>query len=92
MLAAMSVRSGNGRKLTPKGVATSDRIVAAAAELIAERGVAGTTTEEVRNAAGVSSSQLYHYFKDKMALVRAVIAYQTDAVLGAQDEIPREAR
>ncbi|MGA9946088.1 MAG: TetR family transcriptional regulator C-terminal domain-containing protein, partial [Candidatus Cybelea sp.] len=42
--------------------------------------------EEVRNAAGVSSSQLYHYFKDKMALVRAVIAYQTDAVLGAQDE------
>jgi TetR/AcrR family transcriptional repressor of nem operon len=86
MLATMSVRSGKGRKLTPKGVATSDRIVAAAAELIAERGVAGTTTEEVRNAAGVSSSQLYHYFKDKMALVRAVIAYQTDAVLGAQDE------
>ena len=92
MLATVSVRLGNRRKLTPKGVATRDRIVAAAAELIADRGVAGTTTEEVRNAAGVSSSQLYHYFKNKMALVRAVIAYQTDAVLGAQDEIPREAR
>jgi TetR/AcrR family transcriptional regulator, transcriptional repressor for nem operon len=86
MLATMSVRSGNVRKLTRKGAATRDRIITVAAELIAERGVAGTTTEEVRDAAEVSSSQLYHYFKDKMALVRAVIAYQTDAVLGAQDD------
>jgi AcrR family transcriptional regulator len=60
--------------------------VKAAARLIHERGVAGTTTEEVRDAAEVSSSQLYHYFKDKMALVRAVIAYQTDAVIDAQAE------
>ena len=72
------------RKFTPKGLATRERIVEAAAQLIQERGVAGTTTEEVRDAADVSSSQLYHYFKDKMALVRAVIAYQTDAVIGAQ--------
>ena len=74
------------RKLTPKGEATRDRIVAAAAQLIGERGVARTTTEDVREAAGVSSSQLYHYFDDKMSLVRAVIAYQTDAVLGGQAE------
>src|SRR5579871_3044990 len=86
MLATMSVASGNGRKWTPKGVATRDRIIAAAAQLIHERGVAGTTTEDVRDAAEVSSSQLYHYFKDKMALVRAVIAYQTDAVIDAQSE------
>jgi TetR/AcrR family transcriptional regulator, transcriptional repressor for nem operon len=82
----MSMKAVNGRKLTPKGLATRDRIVAAAAQLIHERGVAGTTTEEVRDSAGVSSSQLYHYFEDKMALVRAVIAYQTDAVLDAQGE------
>jgi TetR/AcrR family transcriptional regulator, transcriptional repressor for nem operon len=74
------------RTFTPKGLATRDRIVEAAARIIHERGVAGTTTEEVRDAAAVSSSQLYHYFKDKMALVRAVIAYQTDAVIGAQAE------
>jgi TetR/AcrR family transcriptional repressor of nem operon len=71
-------------RFTRKGLATRERIVAAAAQLIQERGVAGTTTEDVREAAGVSSSQLYHYFTDKMELVRAVIAYQTDAVLGAQ--------
>jgi len=82
----VKTKLGNNRKLTAKGEATRNRIVAAAAELIQERGVAGTTTEEVREAAGVSSSQLYHYFKDKMALVRDVIAYQTDAVLDAQAE------
>jgi TetR/AcrR family transcriptional repressor of nem operon len=35
----------------------------------------------------VSSSQLYHYFVDKQALVRAVIAHQTDAVLAAQQPL-----
>jgi AcrR family transcriptional regulator len=74
------------KQFTPKGRATRERIVEAAARLVQERGVAGTTTEEVRDAADVSSSQLYHYFKDKMALVRAVIAHTTDAVIDAQGE------
>lgn len=74
------------RKLTPKGVATRDRIVAAAAQLIFQNGVAQTTTEDVCNAAGVSFSQLYHYFEDKMALVRAVIAFQTENVMEAQHQ------
>lgn len=82
----MKKLSANDRNFTPKGLATRERIVEAAARLIRERGVAGTTTEDVRSAAEVSSSQLYHYFKDKMTLVRAVIAYETDAVIGAQAE------
>lgn len=82
----MKTAPHNGRNLTPKGTATRDRIVGAAAQLIFERGVAATTIEEVREAASVSSSQLYHYFADKMALVLEVIAYQTNAVLGAQGD------
>lgn len=74
------------RKLTPKGRATRERIVAAAAQLMQVQGVTRTSTEEVREAAGVSSSQLYHYFGDKGSLVRAVIAYQTERVLGVQRE------
>lgn len=77
--------SETGRTLTPKGRATRARIVAAAAQLVFEQGVAGTTLEDVRDAAGVSFSQLYHYFADKMSLIRAVIAHQTDAVLSRQD-------
>ena len=67
-------------KLTRKGQATRERILRAATELIAARGVAGTGTEDVRKAAGVSGSQLYHYFDSKQALIRAVITRQADAV------------
>ena len=56
--------------------------MAAAAELILKAGVAGTTMEDVRAAAGVSSSQIYHYFADKHALVNAVIDRQADAIVG----------
>ncbi|HET6153007.1 MAG TPA: TetR/AcrR family transcriptional regulator [Marmoricola sp.] len=72
-------------KLTPKGAATRSRIVEAAAELMFVNGVAGTTLEHVRDEAGVSSSQIYHYFVDKDALVRAVIDYQNDAVVAEQE-------
>ena len=75
---------GDERRLTRRGRATRQRIVAAAAELMFERGVAETTLEDIRAAAGVSGSQVYHYFEDKQALVRAVIDYQTDAVLDTQ--------
>jgi len=69
---------------TTKGRATSARIVEAAAQLIFERGVAGTTTGDIQEAAGVSSSQLYLYFPDKDMLIRAVIAHQTEALINDQ--------
>jgi TetR/AcrR family transcriptional regulator, transcriptional repressor for nem operon len=84
----MSVSSAEpAQHLTRKGQATRDRIVAAAAALMFERGVAGTSTDDVQAAAGVSSSQLYHYFGDKRTLVRAVIAHQIRAVLDGQEPL-----
>ncbi|MCW2858701.1 MAG: TetR family transcriptional regulator [Actinoallomurus sp.] len=80
----MSAEELTAPRLTRKGRATRDRIVAAASELMFLRGVAGTTTDDVQRAAGVSTSQIYHYFSDKTALVRAVIAHQTQEVLDAQ--------
>ena len=77
-------RATGERQLTRRGQQTRQRIVAAAAELMFENGVAETTLEDIRAAAGVSGSQVYHYFEDKQALVRAVIDYQADAVLDAQ--------
>jgi len=73
--------------LTVKGQRTRQRIVEHAAQLMFERGVAGTTIEDVRAAAGVSNSQVYHYFADKHALVRAVIEYQTEYVVGPQESL-----
>jgi TetR/AcrR family transcriptional repressor of nem operon len=70
--------------LTARGRATRERIVDAAAALIHERGVAGTSLDDVRAATGTSKSQLYHYFADKSALVRAVVERQIAQVLEAQ--------
>jgi TetR/AcrR family transcriptional repressor of nem operon len=69
---------------TKQGRATRERIVSATAELIAERGAAGTSLDDVRAATGASKSQLYHYFGDKRGLVQAVVDYQCAAVLGLQ--------
>jgi TetR/AcrR family transcriptional repressor of nem operon len=71
-------------RLTAKGERTRTRIVAAAARLIHERGVASTTLDDVKAATGVSGSQLYHYFPDKDDLVQAVISYQADVIAGNQ--------
>lgn len=70
--------------ITKQGRATRDRILRAAAELIAEHGAAGTSLDEVREATGASKSQLYHYFGGKHGLVEAVVDFQCATVLGLQ--------
>jgi TetR/AcrR family transcriptional repressor of nem operon len=72
------------RSLTARGAATRARIIDAAADLMYAHGVDRTSLDEVMARSGVSKSQLYHYFKDKDALVLDVIAVQTDRVIGAQ--------
>src|SRR5690242_8134079 len=77
----MAEETSDRPKLTPKGARTRARIVEEAAALIHERGVAGTTLEDVKVAAEVSGSQMYHYFPDKNELVQAVIDYQADTIV-----------
>ncbi|WP_030898877.1 TetR/AcrR family transcriptional regulator [Streptomyces sp. NRRL F-5126] len=67
--------------LTSKGQATRARILEQAAELIYTKGVHATNNEQIRRAAGVSGSQLNHYFPNKESLVLAVIAWQAERVL-----------
>jgi TetR/AcrR family transcriptional regulator, transcriptional repressor for nem operon len=74
----------NSTPATRQGRATKERIVRAAADLIAERGAAGTSLDDVIAATGASKSQLYHYFEDKRGLVEAVVDHQCAAVLGLQ--------
>jgi AcrR family transcriptional regulator len=67
-------------RFTRKGFAVRQRIVDATAELMFERGVEGTSLEDVRAAAEVSGSQLVHYFDDKRDLTRQVIAARREDV------------
>lgn len=82
-------------RLTRKGLATRARIVGVTAELMFDRGVAGTSIEDVRDTAAVSGSQIAHYFIDRRDLIRQVIAsrrhdvaaFHTQPRLGALDSI-----
>jgi AcrR family transcriptional regulator len=67
--------------LTPRGRIAYARITGAAADLIYRQGLSNTTLNDVRRAASVSGSQLTHYFADKRALVRGVIAWRRDQVM-----------
>lgn len=49
-----------------------DEILARAAELFANQGYAGTSMNEVAGACGVTKPALYHYFRDKDALLAAI--------------------
>jgi TetR/AcrR family transcriptional repressor of nem operon len=69
---------------TDKGRATRDRIVAAAADLVRANGVRATSVDDVIDAAGVSKSQLYHYFNDKADLIRAVVDRTKTVLLDLQ--------
>ena len=61
-----------------RGEATRDALLAAARALFAEHGYAGVATEEVVRRAGVTRGALYHHFRDKRDLFRAVFE-QTEA-------------
>jgi TetR/AcrR family transcriptional repressor of nem operon len=75
------------RPATAKGRATRERIVQAAAKLVAEKGAAGMSLDDVRARTGASRSQLYHYFEDRDDLVHAVIDGTADSVLDKQSEL-----
>jgi AcrR family transcriptional regulator len=71
--------------LTVKGSATRARLVAGAAELIREQGVALTTLDDVRARTGTSKSQIFHYFPNgREDLLLAVAQHEADRVLSDQ--------
>jgi TetR/AcrR family transcriptional repressor of nem operon len=72
---------------TERGRRTRERIVAAAAQVVAEKGATGASLDEVGERAVASRSQLYHYFDDKSDLLRAVAESTNDMVLGGQQEL-----
>jgi TetR/AcrR family transcriptional repressor of nem operon len=72
---------------TAKGRATRERLLQAAAALVAEKGAAGMSLDDVQARTGASRSQLYHYFEDRDDLVRAVIDVAANAVLDNQGEV-----
>lgn len=71
---------------TANGRATRARIVRAATDLVTERGVAGTSLDDVRTRAHASKSQLYLYFTDRDALLCEVANQTCNTVIERQME------
>ena len=69
---------------TTHGSATRARIVEAASKLINERGVAAVSLGDVRVSAGVSQSQLYHYFGDRDGVIQAAVDNIATQVVSSQ--------
>jgi AcrR family transcriptional regulator len=68
--------SGGGQKAGRKAEqseATRTALLSAARELFAQHGYAGVATERIVAAAGVTRGALYHHFRDKKDLFRAVV-------------------
>jgi AcrR family transcriptional regulator len=74
-----------GTRLTAKGAAMRNKIVATAADLVLARGVGATTLDDIRAGTGTSKSQLFHYFPGgKADLVKAIALFQAERVFDAQ--------
>ncbi|GAA1670243.1 TetR/AcrR family transcriptional regulator [Kribbella yunnanensis] len=72
--------------LTAKGLATRDRIVAAAALEIRERGISTVTLDDIGQRSGTGKSQLFHYFPDgKEQLLLAVAEREAERVIEDQE-------
>ncbi|RDH77958.1 TetR/AcrR family transcriptional regulator [Mycolicibacterium moriokaense] len=68
-------------RFTQKGMAMRRRIITRTADLMFEQGVHRTSLVDVREAVGVSDSQLSHYFTGKRDLVRQVVASRANDVI-----------
>ena len=77
---------------TAKGAATSRRILDAAADEFAERGVAGARIDRITATARTNKAQVYGYFGNKESLFDAVIADRADQIMAAvtfdADDLP----
>ena len=76
---------------TRKSAATRGRIMAAASELMAERGTTEFQMSEVAERVGISKGALYYYFADKGELAEAVFDEVLEETIASIERIAQEA-
>ena len=80
-----SQKSTDGRAL--RGEATRERVLAAAREVLLERGFAQTSTRAVAERAGVQLSLVHYHFGSKQRLLVDVLEYENEQLLDRQREL-----
>lgn len=74
-------RRGPGRPAATSSTETRSSIIAAAREVFAGLGFAGTTLQAVADRAGLTRPAINHYFADKQELFRAAVADTDQTVI-----------
>ncbi len=88
----MANASQSGRPQQARAIATRARLVEAAAALLIDQGLKGTTTAAVAARAGVSQGALFKQFPTKLDLLAASVqAALASLVQAFRDELPRQA-
>src|SRR5919198_2496978 len=78
---AATKAAGKAGRKAEQSETTRKALLDAARELFAERGYTAVSTEEIVQRAGVTRGALYHHFRDKQDLFRAVYEQlETDVV------------
>ncbi len=70
-----------------RGTETRDRILASAADLIHERGVAATSIDDILAASDTGKSQFYLYPESEDDLVRNALQHNLEAILDTQGRL-----
>ena len=74
--------------LTPQSAATRARLIATAERLFAERGIAGTSLNDINIAAGQRNKNATHYhFGDKQGLLQAIIDKHIPGIVARRDRL-----
>lgn len=74
-----------------RGQRRVDAILDSAAALIADEGVAAVTMHRVARRSGTTTGSMYHFFPDREALLRALVARHAQALRALMGELEREA-
>src|SRR6266704_5120121 len=75
----------------PKDSDTRERIINAAAALLAESAGEPVSTRAICQAAGIAAPTLYHHFGDKQGLLEAVVAHGFERYLADKRAMPAAA-
>ena len=75
---------------TARGAASAARILEVAQELFSQRGFTGVSIIQIAEAAGVSKANVFHHFRNKSELYKAVLTAANDEFDKRLDELARD--
>ena len=75
---------------TQRSARTRERIIEAATEVFARRGVHGTRVADIAERAGIAYGLVYHHFRNKEEILSAIFAERWAEYVGYLEELARQ--